>query len=211
MSQLEQQFNSFLNRHPEIRPALSKNILNTRALAREFMREENIKLKHIEAVVAMIRRSNYQPLLTATKKEIFQDIKINFKDEISILNYDKNIVTQLDEVISNINYNKNETLKIVIGSESVKVFIDSSKKKLLTENLEKKYLIKEHKNVSEASLLFGAKASDEKGIVAYVTSELLLAGINILEILTSSPELIIYFEEKQSIKAFEVFKKIKQL
>jgi len=209
MSELEQRFSSFIDRHPEIRAA--QNLLNVRAVARAFIKEENLQLKQIEAVVAMIRRFDIKPIISYTDQKIFSDIKISIKDEITILDYEKSniILEKLKDIVSGINYNKNETLKVVVGSHSVKIIIDSSNTELVKQKLGKTNLLKKYSNISEISLLFSSKAIEEKGIIAYVTSELLLGGINIEEIITCTPELIIYVDEKQSLKTYEILKKIK--
>ena len=209
MSELEQRFSSFIDRHPEIRAA--KSLLNTRAVARDFIKEESLQPKNIEAVVAMIRRFDIKPIISYTNQKIFSDIKISIKDEITILDYEKSniILEKLKDIVSGINYNKNETLKVVVGSHSVKIIIDSSNTELVKQKLGKTNLLKKYSNISEISLLFSSKAIKEKGIIAYVTSELLLGGINIEEIITCTPELIIYVDEKQSLKTYEILKKIK--
>jgi len=208
MSQIEQRFMLYLNRHPEIRAA--RGLLNIRALARSFIREENLN-ENIEAVVATIRRADIRPLASYPRKSVFSDIKISMKDEIVVLDYEKSkeLMERLKLILSLIDFDKHETMKIVAGSQSVKVIVDSSNRKKVKEELGRKYLIKEYASVSEISLLFSSKAKDEKGIVAYVSNELLLNGINMLEIISCTPELIIYIDEKESIKTFEVIKRIK--
>jgi|TARA_B100001971_G_C18161341_1_gene521558 hypothetical protein len=212
MSQLEQKFSSFIARHTEIRPAYSQNLLNIRAVARTFMKEENVNTKQIEAVVAMIRRFDVKPLIAYTEQKIFSDIKISIKDEIVIFDYEKSdaIIEKLKEVVSEIDSNKNETLKVVVGSISVKIIVDSSNSALIKQKLEKANLHKKYSAISEISLLFSQKALEEKGIIAYVTSELLLGGINIQEIITCTPELILYVDEEQSLKTYEILKRIKK-
>ena len=108
------------------------------------------------------------------------------------------------------NYDRNETLKVVIGSQSVKIIVDSSNSSSVKQSLGKDGLLKEYKRVSEISMLFDQKAKDEKGIVSFVSTELLMAGLNIRELMTCTPELIIYVDEEQSLKAFEVLKGIKK-
>jgi len=208
MSELEQRFSSFIDRHPEIRAA--NKLLNIRAVARAFIKEEHLDSGQIEAVVAMIRRFEIKPLIAYTNQKIFSDIKISLKDEITILDYEKSntILEKLKDIVSLIDYNKNETLKVVVGSQTVKIIVDSSNRSHIRQRLAKN-LIKEYSSISEISLLFSSKAKDEKGIIAYVTSELLLGGINIQEIITCTPELIIYVNEEQSLKTYEILKKIK--
>jgi hypothetical protein len=208
MSQIEQQFREYLNRHPEIRAA--KDLINVRAVARNFMIEEGISKKGIEAVVATIRRCDFKKLEAGVDKKIFSEIKVNVKDEIVILDYDKSktIFEKLKSIIENVSYDKSETLKVVVGSQNVKVIVDSSNKSKIKQLLGTG-MWKEYKDISEISLLFSSKALTEKGIVAYVANELLVNGINIREIMTCTPELIFYVDEKESLKAYEIVKKMK--
>jgi hypothetical protein len=210
MSDLEQGFQSYVNRHPEVRAAFG--LLNIRALARAFMSEEHIEGRHLEAVVATIRRAEIKPIVSSAGKKMFHEIKISTKDEIVILDYEKSkgIVERIEHIVSKFDYDKNETLKVVIGSHSVKIIVDSSKAGFVKEELGRGNLLKEYKHTSEISLLFSSKALDEKGIVAYVSSELLLGGINIREMVTCTPELIIYVEEEESLRAYEILKRIKR-
>ncbi len=212
MSQIEQSFRQYLGKHPEIRSAYAQNLLNIRALARAFMNEEGLRDRNIEAVVATIRRFDIEPLLTHTDNKIFSDIKISTKDEIVILDYEKSkpIVEKVKAIVDSIDYNKNETLKVVVGSGSVKVIVDSSNSSSVKQALGRDKLIKERKKISELSLLFPTKAHEVRGIIAYVTSELLLGGINIRELVTCTPELVLYIDEEQSLKAYGILKKVKR-
>lgn len=209
MSELEQKFRSFLSRHPEV--VAAKDMLNIRALARSFVTEEGIGAGKIEAAVAMIRRTEIVAPGQSTSKDILTGIRISMKDGIVILDYKRSreIVENLKLTVSEVDYDRNETLKIVVGSHTVKIIVDSVNSEMVKEKLGEETLRHEDSSVSETSLLFPASAHDEKGIVSYVTSQLVLNGVNIKEILTCTPELIVYVDEKQSLKAYEVFKRIK--
>jgi aspartokinase len=208
MSQLEQLFRDFLARHPEIRAA--GDFINIRAVARKFIEEEGLPGDKIEAAVAMIRRSDIAALESHVNREILSNIRISIKDEIVILDYEKSkgIVEALKEAVSLIDYDKNDTLKVAIGSHNVKIIVDASKSEKIKDKLGG-VLREEHRSISEISIMFPESAYEEKGVVAYFTSQLLLNGINIREILTCTPELIVYVDEKQSVKAYDVFKRIK--
>lgn len=210
MSEIEQMFRDYLGRHPEVRALLSERLVNIRALARSFISENNINV-NVEAIVAMIRRAGIEPLVVKTNKKAFYEIKIGMKDEIVILDYEKSkdVMDKIKDIISSVSYDKNETLKVVVGSDTIKIIVDSTNAKVVIDEVGRSKLIRKHSKVSEASLLFSSSAMDEKGIISYVSSQLLINGINIREIITCTPELIIYVDEEQSLKAFEVFKRIK--
>lgn len=211
MSQLEQRFSLFLGRHPEIRALFNEDIINLRALARKFMEEEGIRLKQVEATVAMIRRAEIKPIISSANIKIFSEIKISVKDEISILDCEKSkdILEKIKNIVSKIDYDKNETLKVAVGSHTIKIIVDSTKVNDVIKEIGQNRIIKKYSSISEMSMIFSPKAKDEKGIIAYVTTQLLLNGINILEIITCTPELIVYVSEEQSLKTYEVLKGIK--
>ena len=58
----------------------------------------------------------------------------------------------------------------------------------------------------EISLMFPDESVKSKGIISALTRELALNGVLIIEILTASPELLIYLEDKYLLKALEVIK-----
>ncbi|MBI5389042.1 hypothetical protein HZB01_01545 [Candidatus Woesearchaeota archaeon] len=211
MSQMEQTFLGFLNRHPEVRASLSLDLVNTRALARFFMKEEEISGRQMEAVVAMMRRAPLEKLRGSVNPKAFSSMKIATKDDIAILDYakSKDVVERIKNVVGLVAYDKNETLKVVVGAHTLKVIVDHSASKSVKEALGKLGLRKEYTHISEISLLFSEEAHDQKGIVAYVTSQLLMNAINLQEVLTCTPELLLYVDESQALKAFEVCKRIK--
>ena len=108
-----------------------------------------------------------------------------------------------------INFNKNETLKIVLGSLSVKIFVDDYNIKKI-ENIFSKNILNVYRNISELNLIFPEKVTKEKGHIAYLTSELAINDINIIELLTGKPELIFYVDESDLLKTYETIKRLKE-
>src|SRR3989344_1848298 len=207
MSQLEQDFRRFLSRNPEIEKSYAIGLINRRSLARHLIRQGIAKSNQLEAVIAMLRRYNFKKL----EKEdngIFKDFKITIKDKILILDLEKEkeLFKNLQKLISHTNYDKGDTLKIVIGSSSIKVFIDQEKEKEV-KDLFKEFRLKDrYENTSEMSLFFPENARGSKGILSTLTKELAVNDIIITEFLTATPELLIYLNEGYVLKAYEVLK-----
>ena len=61
-----------------------------------------------------------------------------------------------------------------------------------------------------SNLIFPDEAPKIKGIIAYVTSELAINDTNIVEIITGRPELIVYVNESDLLKAYETIKRLKE-
>jgi hypothetical protein len=54
--------------------------------------------------------------------------------------------------------------------------------------------------------LFSEKAKYERGIISTITRELSVNDIVVSEILTATPELIIYMKEEYVLKSYEIIK-----
>ena len=72
-----------------------------------------------------------------------------------------------------------------------------------------KDIIAIYSKISELNLIFPEDAPKTKGIIAYVTAELAINDINIIEIITGRPELIVYVNEKDLLKAYETIQRLK--
>lgn len=210
MTNLNIVLNDFFNKNPDIKGGFVKDLINRRALAKYIIKEE--QLKHsLDAVITALRRFEIKKEEKETL-DIVKKINITSKENISIICLEKNedVLAKLNRVISLVNYNKNETLKIVEGNLSLKLFVDGSKASKIKEIFNKKDIIKIINNIAEINLIFPEAAIKTKGIVSYITSHLKINNINIMEILSCTPELIIYFEEKDLIKAYKTIKMIKE-
>tara|TARA_B100000315_G_C14592281_1_gene596588 strand:+ start:772 stop:1401 length:630 start_codon:yes stop_codon:yes gene_type:complete len=207
MSQIEQDFRIFSVKHPEIEKAYSEGLINRRALARYLIKQGIAKNNQMDAVIAMLRRYSFVKKDTDTK-DAFKNIRINIKDNILILDFvkEKELLQKLQKLIANTNYDQGDTLKIVVGSSSLKLFIDEKNEKLVSSLLHEFKLQSKLKNISEMSLFFDVGAQKTRGVMASISTLLHMHNINIIEILTSSPELIIYLKDKDVIKAYELLK-----
>lgn len=210
MSQIEQDFRVFLSKNPEIENCYQQGLINRRSLARFLIENKIAKSNQTDAVIAMLRRFDFKDI-KYEKSDLFKDIKINVKDNILILDFEKNkeLIKKLSTLIANTNYEKGHTLKIVIGSSIVKIFIDKENKDLVENIVSNFKLNKEHKNISELSITFPKNAIKTKGLLSTITKQLALNNIIISELLTASPELLIYIKEEYILKAYEIIKRLK--
>lgn len=200
----------FFNKNPDIRESRNKGLINRRALAKYIIEKEKLSKNRFEALVTALRRFESTPTTKETL-DITKEIKISTKDNISILYLEKSgeVLSNISKVINLINFNKNETLKIVHGSLSIKLFIDEFNIKKISDIFPSKDITKIYSNISEISILFPDKAKKTKGIVSYVTSQLTVNNIAIIELLTCTPELIIYTDEKDLLKSYETLRRLK--
>lgn len=211
MSQIEQDFRQLLSKKPEVEKCYQSKLINRRSLARYLIKEGIAKSNQLEAVIAMLRRFQFKEK-KKEGKDLFKDIRINIKDKILILDFekDKGLLQKLQKIITHTDYDKGDTLKIVIGSSSIKIFIDQKKESKLDDIFKEFRLKHRFANISELSLQFPDIAIDTRGILSTITAELSLNDVVITEFLTATPELLIYLDEKYILKAYEIIKNLQK-
>ena len=62
--------------------------------------------------------------------------------------------------------------------------------------------------ISEISIMFPDESIKSKGILSVIARELSINDIVITELLTASPELLIYLREEHVLKAYEIIKRL---
>ncbi|MBI2572524.1 hypothetical protein HYV86_01580 [Candidatus Woesearchaeota archaeon] len=211
MSQIEQDFRLFLSKRPEIETAYQDGLINRRSLARYIIKQGVAKSNQMEAVIAMIRRYPFAEKVRPPK-DFFNQIKIHIKDNIVILDFEKEkeLVQKLQKLITTTNYDRGDTLKIVVGSSSVTVFLDEDNLPKIKDLLDNVKIKKKHSHISEISLLFPAEANQERGIVSTLTRELTMNNIVITEILTATSELLIYLNDDYTLKTYDLLKRLQK-
>ena len=209
MSQIEQNFRHFLGKHPEIEICYGEGLINRRSLARCLVKEKVADQKQMEAVIAMIRRFPFAPV-RQKRSNLFGGIRVSVKDKVLILDFekDKELFVRLQKLIEHTNYDRGEMLKIVTGSSSIKVFLDEKKEPFLKDIFRNFKLKNRYADISEISIEFPEEAIDTKGVLSTVTSELLMGGIVITELLTATPELLLYVKQEYVLKAYEVLRRL---
>ena len=208
MSQIEQDFRGFLSSRPEISKCYTTGLINRRSLARYLVKERIVASNKIEATIAMLRRFDFKPF--AFDKSIFNDIKVTIKDGIIIFEFEKEkeVLKRLQKLITHINYDKGDTLKIVVGTAAIKMFVDKEREKEVKELFKEFKLKNRFTDITEMSVMFSEKATNSKGILSTLSTELALNDIIINELLTGAPELLIYLKEEYVIKAYEIIKRL---
>ncbi|MBN2566694.1 hypothetical protein JXB02_01255 [Candidatus Woesearchaeota archaeon] len=209
MSQMEQDFRLFLSSRPEVTKCYLQGLINRRALARHLMKEGVVKQGRLDAAIAMLRRYGF-PATQGAPKSLFSAVRVTIKDKVLVLDYakDRRLLEALKGLFSRIDFDAGETLKVVVGTSSIKLFIDSHNEGLAGEVLSGFRPRKRFSGVSEMSLLFPEAAISTKGVVSTITTELSLNDIVVTEILTATPELLVYLSSDDALTAYAIIKRL---
>ncbi|MBS3128794.1 hypothetical protein J4410_06650 [Candidatus Woesearchaeota archaeon] len=209
MSQIEQNIREFFARKPEIEKCVQEGLINRRSLARYLIKQRIAEDHQLEAVIATLRRYAFREFKKEELK-VFKEVTVRVKDNICLLDFEKekDLLKELRSIIDQTDYDKGETLKIVVGTSSLSLFLDDDNKELI-KTLTRKYKLKKKTvNISELSILFPEKAIETKGVLAFLTKELYNNDILVNELLTASSEVIIYLDEQYVLKAYELVKRL---
>jgi len=212
VSQLEQRVRAVLGPHPEIEKCVRLGLVNRRALARHLVRQGVAEAGQIEAVVATLRRMDLGAE-SAGAARVFPEVRIGLKDRILILDFEKEraLLQRLERLIPLIDYDRGDTLKIVVGTESLKLIIDQRREKAVRGLFERFRVRHRLEGISEISMMFPTTAVDTPGILAVLGREFLVRDVTVAELLTASPEMLIYLQDPYVPRAYEAVRGLQGL
>lgn len=198
----------FLDNDFAIRKCLFKNIISLRALSRHVVHKLGMKEKNLEAATSAIRRYKKTEKLESDQKlqKIFSKIAVKTRSGIVNIRVQKN--KRSAEGISNLNsavdIEKGEVIRFIQAEQSITIIIDDKNLGRFYSIFSKSDCISIDKNLVEVNLQFTEDAQNIKGIVALVSSSLNTEGINIVEIMSSAPELLIIVRKEDLLKVLNV-------
>jgi len=208
MSQIELILERFFSRNPDIKESRDKGLINRRALARYIAEKEHIPMKNFDALVMALRRYPSESSKAINYAGLFRSMRTTARDSIAIvcLRNSEKVLDKIQHLFRSIEIGPNDTFKVVNSSLTIKLFSDMSKLKQIKEYFDKDEILEIYDNVGEINIILPKKVISTYGVLSYITSQLSIHKINILELLTSTPELLIYIENKNLLKTYEVIK-----
>lgn len=191
---------------PSIKLDLERKLINVRALAR-YCRGRGINSTD-DAVISAIRR---YPMQNDAKK-LNMALEVAGKSTISTRSHIANIAlkkgTEVKEMLPKlfpcVDYERSETLHISQGEESVRVMVDEKNLSDTLALIPKKLILNVRSGLAVINLHLHPEAVKTPGIAFVVTGELFRNNINMYEIMSCVPELLIFVEEKDILKAYQI-------
>lgn len=205
---ISEKIKAFLDNDFIIRKCLFKNIISLRALSRHIVKKLELQEKNLDAVISAIRRykkfekdESYVQL-----KKLFSRIKVTTRSNIVDIRVQKNRrnVENISKLNSAIDIEKGEIIRVIQAEQSITIIIDDKNLSKFNNIFSKADCISMDKNLVDVNLQFTEEAQDVKGIVSLVTSSLNAEGINVVEIMSCAPELLIIVKKEDLLKALNV-------
>lgn len=121
---------------------------------------------------------------------------------------DTNVQKKISEIVPIINFDRGEVMRVVSGVESIKMILDEKNLDRVLRHFQKSEIIDVTKNLSEITISISREAERRPGIVSKIATEFALNDINLVEIMSCAPELIIVVNEKDSLKAYGLLEEL---
>jgi len=205
---ISSQIKSFLDNNFIIRKCLFKNIISLRALSRYIIKRLDLKEKNLDAVISAIRRYKRIEKEKSNDKlrRIFSEIKVITRSNIVDIRVQKNkrSAENISKINSIVDIEKGEIIRFIQAEQSITIIIDEKNLDKFYNIFNKTDCISIDEKLVEINLQFTKESQNIRGIVALVTSSLNAEGVNIVEIMSSAPELLIIVKKEDLLKTLNV-------
>jgi aspartokinase len=198
----------FLDNNPCIKRDLSKGLINSRALAKYIIKTQKMDVT-LDAVISAIRRFDIgekDDIFLNARKLIGQTINLSTRSglaEISLIK-DDDVQRCIPELFDIIEYSRGEVLRVIQASESIKLIVDEKNLEEVTTVFPKNKIINIDKNLAEINMHMHPKMIVTYGILAVIANELAINSVNILEVMTCLPEMLLFVREENILKAYQI-------
>jgi len=215
MTHIAEQVEIFLDNDFIIRKCLFRNIISFRALSRYIIQTLDLKEKNLDAVMSAIRRYKREEKAKSETelKKLFSKISVKTRSNIVdvCLKKIKKILEQLNKINSIVDIEKGDVVRIIQAEESIRIILDEKNLNKFFEYISKNDCISTEKNLTEINLHFSAEASKTKGIIALISSSFNAEDINIVEIISCAPELLVFIKKDDLLKALNVINNLEKI
>ncbi len=215
MTNIAEQVKIFLDNDFIIRKCLFRNILSFRALSRYIIKTLDLQEKNMDAVMSAIRRYKREEKekTESELKKIFSNVAVKTRSNIVDICLKKNrrVLEHLNKINSIVDIEKGEIIRIIQSEESIRIILDEKNLDKFFSNFSKSDCISIGKDLVEINLHFTHDASKIKGIISLISSSLNAEDINIVEIMSSAPELLVFIRKEYLLKALNVINNLEAM
>lgn len=200
-----------VNENPFLIEAISKELISYGNLAEQLKSkiESELGKKVNEPAIIMALRRFAEELHGFDKKVK----KFKFKAEIllrtNILDFSvvksNSMLSNLKNLYSLVNFEKGDTLNIILGSNEVSIILNEKYKNKLINFLKNEKILSKEFDLVSLSIIFQNKDFfDTPGVIFSAVRKLSWNNINIFEIVSTMTELTFILKKKDSMKAYNV-------
>jgi len=197
-----------LDNSPCIRRVMNRDLVNTTALAKHLISEHKINAT-LDAVSSAIRRYKSDPYndIYNRANNVISLGGISTKSKLANISLIKD--TEVEEILpklfSVIQFHRGDVLRIIQADEAIKILVNEKNLDTVKKLFPEKKVIKIDRNLAEINMHLHPEAVKTPGIIAVISNELAINGVNVMETMSCVPEMLFFVEEKDILKAYNVF------
>ena len=193
---------------PVIKKGLQRGIINSRALAR-FIQETGVDSSP-DAILGIIRRYPLGRDEGAKTRQILKGCELGMRSRIGILALENGpeVMRRIADFASSIKTTRGENLRVVVGLKSIVVIADHKALEQFRDSFRDKEVIGYCNTRVEISIVLPPDASDAKGVISRITSELALNDVNLFGTICCSSEFDLIVDEKEAPRALETLQRM---
>lgn len=196
-----------------VRTALERKIISLKNLALYLIKAYHIDAS-ADAVISAIRRykeDDELPQHFVTARKIIgrsEDIRVTTNIILAAFKKNTEVQNHLMNVFSKVDFGHSDLLLINQGEDTVKLIFNKKNKEKIVEQFPRKYLIHLEEDIAEINIQLHKDAVRTPGIVSTLSTELMLHGINVVELMSCVPEMLFFVKQKDVVKAYNVLFKL---
>lgn len=209
MTSITQQIWKEIDEDVIVRSALAKGIISLKGLAIYLMKHKGVEATP-DAVISAIRRYREEQPLEKTFENArhmlakSDDIRITSNIVRIWFEKTKQIQDILPKAFSLIDYDKGEIFLIIQGEQAIKLLINEKNKKKILALFPKQSIFQVDDHLAEINIQLSKDGLMTPGIVAVLTTELMVHEINIMEAMSCVPEMLFFVQQKDVVKSYEI-------
>lgn len=200
-----------VSEQPFVEEALANGIISVGNLAEQIHpkveQELNKKVK-LPAIVMALRR--YADEIYKQRKRISEFdysgeilLKTNICDFTVVKS--SSLMTKLKTIHNLVNFERGDTLNVILGNNEVSVIINEKYKEKLMKFLSGERILNKEFDLVSLTIIFKSEEfTDTPGVIFNVVRKLAWENINIYEIISTMTELTFILSKKDSMKAYNV-------
>ena len=200
---------------PFVEEGLANGIISIANLAEHMLPkiEHELGKKVKQAAVVMALRRYSEEIAEHRKKTIKSDFagEILLKTNICDFTLVKSptLLAKLKTIFSLVNFEKGDTLNVILGNNEVSIVINEKYAEKLTKFLSGEKIVNREKGLVALTIIFsGEEFFYTPGAIFNASRKLAWENINIYEIVSTMTELTFILSKKDSMKAYEVLQEV---
>lgn len=213
MTNVSREVKKFLDKSPCVRRNMDIDLINISALARMIIKEQNLEETTLEATISAIRRYKldyHNPIFDRAAQIIRLSPTLSTKGRlVGICIFTESDLKELfNELCNVLNCKSKSIVRIAQLEKCITLIIEERDLEKLKTFFKKYKTYKVHSNIAEIKLETDAIVQKTPGLIALLATELAINSINIIDIISSGTEIVVYVNEKDLVMAHDVIHRL---